>query len=523
MVRQRRASRCRILALLAHAASHAMADGKEMGPVVFKNFLRHDFELRWLGRSGESVAMGQVPSMGDTSLGKTYEGHVFRLVRPGAAGAGEEVEAEFRMEAGRNAYTVGPDPGDAEALVDPRYMRHLQEQESSKFERALGRLHQQGELKAVSLMRSVAAAAADVGMGIVVKNFRRWPVQLFYDDGSPSGAYNGEVPAMAETASITSFPGHAFNVMRKGSDGELERVTRFVMDRAVRNYVLEPEEQDMSHPDYLKHLKVQRQNAEYLKRTGLEWLGAQPPDPPTLPMYAPGSELGAVAHTVKVRRRRKSGDEPSHDTIHLRALTWNPHGPRLFLLEGLLDQEECQHIIGEAEDRLGEGRVGGSNSRGFSSKTRTSKVAFLPRSASPMLEAIHERFADALNVTDKQLRASAEPLQVVRYLQRQEYSPHSDYEPTSGLDRLATLLVYLETAESGGGTSFPRAFADRGIEVRPKQGDAILFYSMLPDGNMDELALHAGMPVVSGMKRVCNLWMHSHGDKPDPRWAGAEL
>merc|ERR1712107_181558 len=75
--------------------------------------------------------------------------------------------------------------------------------------------------------------------------------------------------------------------------------------------------------------------------------------------------------------------------------------------------------------------------------------------------------------------------------------------------RLATLLIYLDKADQGGGTSFPRASWGRGILARPRPGSAVLFYSKLADGNLDELSAHAGMPVKSGVKRVCNLWMHS--------------
>jgi len=55
--------------------------------------------------------------------------------------------------------------------------------------------------------------------------------------------------------------------------------------------------------------------------------------------------------------------------------------------------------------------------------------------------------------------------------------------------------------------SFPKAADGRGIQVVPARGDAVLFYSMLPDGNADDLALHAGMPITHGEKWVCNLWV----------------
>merc|ERR1712137_1291096 len=79
--------------------------------------------------------------------------------------------------------------------------------------------------------------------------------------------------------------------------------------------------------------------------------------------------------------------------------------------------------------------------------------------------------------------------------------------------RLATLLVYLDKAEKGGGTSFPRAAFGRGVLATPRPGSAVLFYSKLSYGNLDELSAHAGVVVESGVKRVCNLWMHSKTKK----------
>jgi prolyl 4-hydroxylase len=65
--------------------------------------------------------------------------------------------------------------------------------------------------------------------------------------------------------------------------------------------------------------------------------------------------------------------------------------------------------------------------------------------------------------------------------------------------------LYLEVPEQGGHTSFPKAFGGRGMNVRPPKGSAALFYSMLPDGNADDLSLHAGNPVIDGKKWICNL------------------
>jgi hypothetical protein len=75
--------------------------------------------------------------------------------------------------------------------------------------------------------------------------------------------------------------------------------------------------------------------------------------------------------------------------------------------------------------------------------------------------------------------------------------------------RFATILFYLNEGMVGGETSFPwwlNAETPDQLFVTPEIGKAILFYSLLPDGNMDEKSLHAAKPVRSGEKWLTNLW-----------------
>eukprot|EP00479_Gromia_sphaerica_P011339 TRINITY_DN5559_c0_g1_i1.p2 TRINITY_DN5559_c0_g1~~TRINITY_DN5559_c0_g1_i1.p2 ORF type:complete len:79 (-),score=11.50 TRINITY_DN5559_c0_g1_i1:89-325(-) len=54
--------------------------------------------------------------------------------------------------------------------------------------------------------------------------------------------------------------------------------------------------------------------------------------------------------------------------------------------------------------------------------------------------------------------------------------------------------------EEGGGTFFPRSSRGPEFKVTPKKGSAALFYSMLPDGNLDVNSKHGGLPVTKGEK-----------------------
>ena len=104
---------------------------------------------------------------------------------------------------------------------------------------------------------------------------------------------------------------------------------------------------------------------------------------------------------------------------------------------------------------------------------------------------------------------------MVHYGEKQEYRNHLDFFDTGRPHtRMLTLLVYLNEPTPGvppaaGGTAFPKAFGGRGLHVRPPKGDAVLFYSLRPDGNGDAFSEHAGqvVPAGQGEKWVANLWV----------------
>ena len=39
------------------------------------------------------------------------------------------------------------------------------------------------------------------------------------------------------------------------------------------------------------------------------------------------------------------------------------------------------------------------------------------------------------------------------------------------------------------------------------KGDALLFFSLKPDGGIDEMAFHMGCPVLKGIKWTATIWM----------------
>jgi prolyl 4-hydroxylase len=96
-----------------------------------------------------------------------------------------------------------------------------------------------------------------------------------------------------------------------------------------------------------------------------------------------------------------------------------------------------------------------------------------------------------------------------------QYTAHHDFGYSKINDenngaRFATLLFYLNEPTAGGETSFPRwqnAETFEELKVTPEVGKAVLFYSQLPDGNMDDFSQHAALPIKEGEKWLINLWV----------------
>lgn len=122
-----------------------------------------------------------------------------------------------------------------------------------------------------------------------------------------------------------------------------------------------------------------------------------------------------------------------------------------------------------------------------------------------------------------------EAMQILHYVNGQKYEPHHDFfhDPVNqaaarGGQRIATVLMYLTTPEEGGETVFPNAadkvFGDewsdcakRGLAVKARRGNALLFFSLHPDGTEDTTSLHGSCPTTKGEKWSATKWLRVLG------------
>lgn len=182
--------------------------------------------------------------------------------------------------------------------------------------------------------------------------------------------------------------------------------------------------------------------------------------------------------------------------------------PRIIVFESLLSPEECHGLMAESSDRLKTSRVVGEKfGQNELHSARVSDGMFFKRKESPLVNAIEERIAALVNWPLEH----GEAIQVLRYGVGGKYDPHYDYfrlgrpateEATkSSGNRVATLIMYLNTPTRGGGTVFPSV----NLEVKARQGDAVFFSYERPDPSTK--TLHGGMPVLEGEKWIATKWL----------------
>jgi prolyl 4-hydroxylase len=253
----------------------------------------------------------------------------------------------------------------------------------------------------------------------------------------------------------------------------------------------------------------------------------------------PESKMKKISHSTN---RKLKDDEPRllaeyrTDSPYLNmTLEVLSCRPRAFEIQNFLSEAEIQHILHLANvfDLRLSTTAGSSdyNEPQDNRKTRTSYNTWVDRGNDPIIDAIYRRAADLMRIDEALLRhrddkyddisgthsagTLAEALQLVHYDVGQEYTAHHDfgYPDVKGdvqPHRFATLLLYLNEGMEGGETEFPRwvnPHTSDGLKAVPKVGKAVLFYSQLPDGNMDDLSQHSANPVRKGEKFLINLWV----------------
>ncbi|MGY0619905.1 2OG-Fe(II) oxygenase [Lysobacter sp. A378] len=240
----------------------------------------------------------------------------------------------------------------------------------------------------------------------------------------------------------------------------------------------------------------QGEASEAVESVVREWLDSHARDsglPPSVPVPSPIELKGPSALQV--------GD---HEVCVLASLLL----PRVIVFGGLLGDDECDELVEMSRPKLKRSTVLDPDSGGDEVHVdRTSAGTFFPRGGNPLCKRIEARIAALL---DWPLE-NGEALQILRYGPGAQYRPHHDYlDPAwpgsaaslaRGGQRVGSLVMYLNTPQRGGATTFPEA----NLEVAAVKGNAVFFSYDRP--HPMTRSLHAGAPVVEGEKWIATKWL----------------
>jgi len=182
--------------------------------------------------------------------------------------------------------------------------------------------------------------------------------------------------------------------------------------------------------------------------------------------------------------------------------------PRVVVFGHLMSDEECEQLMALAAPRLSRSETVHNATGGSEvNAARTSDGMFFERGEAPLIKRVEARIAELLRWPVE----NGEGLQILRYRPGAEYKPHNDYfDPVHsgtprilerGGQRVGTLVMYLNTPDGGGATTFP----DVGLDVAPVRGNAVFFSYDRPHASTK--TLHGGAPVTAGEKWVATKWM----------------
>jgi prolyl 4-hydroxylase len=126
----------------------------------------------------------------------------------------------------------------------------------------------------------------------------------------------------------------------------------------------------------------------------------------------------------------------------------------------------------------------------------------------PFVIKIQRRIDDLLGIDP----SYGETIQGQRYLPGQQFQQHTDWFPVNtpywvqergrGGQRSFTAMAFLNRVEEGGTTDFPSL----GLRIEPRPGALLIWNNADENGVPNPWTLHAGMPVVRGVKYIFTKW-----------------
>ena len=227
--------------------------------------------------------------------------------------------------------------------------------------------------------------------------------------------------------------------------------------------------------------------------------------------FAAAREVGACADDAAPFRGAAPADVAE---ACLRSLDAHAATERLGALEDfavysasdVIDRADADELLRLAEEQWTASAAAGDATNDY----RTSETASLRDDASRASKAV-DRVAARAAALFGLPRSCCETLQLVRYASPAAfYKPHLDCLEEAGQvllggQRVGTVLVYLNDVEDGGATRFPAL----GLEVAPRELQAVAWANVRADGVPDVRARHEALPTTGELKVAVNCWVRA--------------
>ena len=170
---------------------------------------------------------------------------------------------------------------------------------------------------------------------------------------------------------------------------------------------------------------------------------------------------------------------------------------------------EINELLRLANSKLRKSEVLGENSP---NDYRVAEDCWLYEFESPVVRIVREKIANIVSIPVSHM----EQINLVRYNVGGEYKTHHDFfHPNTdyyekcikqGGQRTKTALIYLNDDFKGGETNFPTI----NKRVTPEKGKLIIWNNTDESGNLIYESLHAGLPVIEGIKYIGVIWIRQN-------------
>jgi 2OG-Fe(II) oxygenase superfamily len=224
-------------------------------------------------------------------------------------------------------------------------------------------------------------------------------------------------------------------------------------------------------------------------------------------------------------------DTPGHMTTRQISVLHDRASSQIHALENFISKEECDAITEAAAKKLHRGTVAdGSGGSRLSDHRKAWQAAItIPwDNTEDLITRVTRRIYDYTNdaVHYNLTIDGQEDLMSIQYFGQgkdslespDQYRPHCDGDCDGLLHkkggRVATMVMYCDAPQLGGGTNFQNS----NVFVKPKVGSAA-FFSYLNAETMHKetgFTTHSGCPVIEGTKRIAVHWMRYGVDSENP-------